>query len=63
MLVGLFASAVNNDLIAKSPAADLRLPKTAEPGERRALTQDERRLFLAAAGELGLQGLFFVVNS
>lgn len=61
LLVGLFAAAVNNDLIAKSPAADLRLPKTAEPGERRALTQDERRLFLAAAGELGLQGLFFLI--
>lgn len=59
LIVGLFKAAVENDLIPKSPAAGLRLPETAEPHERRALTMTERTLFLNASEACGMPGLFF----
>jgi len=59
LLVGLFKAAVENDLIPKSPAAGLRLPETADPQERRALTMPERTLFLNASEACGMPGLFF----
>ena len=61
LIVGLFKAAVENDLIPKSPAAGLRLPETAEPQERRALTMTERTLFLNASESCGQPGLFFRV--
>lgn len=60
LLMGIFKTAVDNDLIPKSPYRNISMPDL-ESGERRALTKRERELFLAAASQLGDKGLFFLV--
>lgn len=60
LLTGFFNAAIGDGLAVKNHAATARLPK-AEAGERRALTDKERKLFLEAASGLGDRGLFFLV--
>lgn len=60
LLASLFQTAVDNDLITKSPVRNIHIPDFTD-GERRALTEDERRLFLTVAPEMGDIGLFFLV--
>ena len=60
LLKSMFARAEENSLIPRSPVRNIIMPKL-EDGERRALTLEERELFLAAAPTLGKEGLFFLV--
>ena len=60
LLTSLFKTAVDNDLISKSPVRSVAMPKV-EKGERRALTPKERKDFLQAANQCGEHGLFYLV--
>lgn len=57
LLKGIFASAVDNELINKNPSIRATKP-TAVDGKRRALTEDERTGFIKASYEVGEAGLF-----
>ena len=61
LLVGLFRAAVDNDLLPKSPAKDLRLPDGLPAGSRRALTPAERKIFREAAPTCKDGGLFLLI--
>ena len=60
LLNGMFEAAIGDDLADKNPTKGAILPK-AERGSRRALTEEERNLFLSVAPSLGDHGLFFLV--
>ena len=57
---GMFEAAIGDGLAARNPSKNAKLPK-AEKGERRALTDAERRLFLKVAPSMGDAGLFFMI--
>ena len=61
LLCGMFRKAADNGLIPRDPACALVLPNAIPEVPRRALTEEERELFTAAAQTCGKAGQFFLL--